>query len=282
MIRGHELCRTQCGVAGSKTGASMRVISLNLNGIRSAHSKGLYKWLARQRADIICLQETKAHIEQLSDDIRSPGRWYTYFFDAAKKGYSGVAIFSKREPDCVTKGLGFDEFDREGRYIQADFGALSVSSLYLPSGSSGDVRQQMKFLFLKRFKPWLEKARKRKRNYILCGDWNIAHKEIDLRNWRSNRKNSGFLPEERAWMDQLFGEVGFVDAFRIVNQDSEQYTWWSNRGESWAKNVGWRIDYQVITPGLAPMVENAGIYKRARFSDHAPLTIDYRCGLSDF
>jgi len=260
----------------------MRVISLNLNGIRSAHSKGFYKWLVRQRADVVCLQETKAHLAQLSDEIRTPGRWHTYFFDAEKKGYSGVAIFSKIEPDSVTRGLGLEEFDREGRYIQLDFGALSISSIYIPSGSSGEARQRMKFLFMERFTPWLKKARKSKRDYILCGDWNIAHKEIDLRNWRSNRKNSGFLPEERTWMDQLFDEIGFVDAFRVVNEDGEQYTWWSNRGQSWAKNVGWRIDYQVITPRLAPMVEKTAIYKRSRFSDHAPLIIDYRCAIADF
>ena len=260
----------------------MRIISLNLNGIRAAHSKGFNKWLSRQRADVVCLQETKAQIEQLSDEIRSPGRWHTYFVDAEKKGYSGVALFSRIEPDNVTRGLGFDEFDREGRYVQADFGGLSVASVYLPSGSSSDERQQMKFLFLDKFMPWLESALKQGREFVLCGDWNIAHRAIDLKNWRSNQKNSGFLPEERAWMDKLFGEVGFVDAFRVVNQDAEQYTWWSNRGQSWAKNVGWRLDYQVITPGLASTVEKATIYKRSRFSDHAPLIMDYRCALSDF
>ena len=260
----------------------MRIISLNLNGIRAAHAKGFNKWLARQRADVVCLQETKAQIEQLSGEIRSPGRWHTYFVDAEKKGYSGVALFARIEPDNVTRGLGFDEFDREGRYVQADFGRLSVASVYLPSGSSSDERQQMKFLFLDKFMPWLEAALKQDREFILCGDWNIAHRAIDLKNWRSNQKNSGFLPEERAWMDKLFGEVGFVDAFRVVNPDAEQYTWWSNRGQSWAKNVGWRLDYQVITPGLASTVEKATIYKRSRFSDHAPLIMDYRCAISDF
>ena len=260
----------------------MRVISINMNGIRSAHAKGFFQWLSRQRADVVCVQETKAQIEQLVDEIRSPGRWHTYFVDAEKKGYSGVALFSRIEPDKVVRGLGWDEFDVEGRYVQADFGGLSIASVYLPSGSSGEERQQMKFLFLYKFMPWLKARRKENREYILCGDWNIAHRKIDLKNWRSNQKNSGFLPEERAWMDELFDEVGFVDAFRVVNQDAEQYTWWSNRGRSWDKNVGWRLDYQVITPGLAPVVEKAAIYKRARFSDHAPLIMDYACKITGF
>ncbi len=260
----------------------MRIISLNLNGIRSAHSKGFYQWLSRQRADVVCLQETKAQVDQLVDEIRSPGRWHTYFHDAEKKGYSGVALFSRVEPDEVTYGLGFDDFDREGRYVQADFGGLSVSSLYLPSGSSSEERQQMKFRFLDLFMPWLEARRANGREYVLCGDWNIAHKQIDLKNWRSNQKNSGFLPEERAWLDRLFDDVGWVDAFRLVNQEPEQYTWWSNRGQAWAKNVGWRIDYQIVTPGLAPRVRKAAIYTAARFSDHAPLIMDYEGELAEF
>ena len=260
----------------------MRIISANLNGIRSAHRKGFHDWLARQRADVVCLQETKAQVAQLSDNVRSPGRWHAYYADAQKKGYSGVALFCRQQPDKVTSGLGFDEFDREGRYIQADFGALSVASVYLPSGSSGEVRQQMKFAFMDKFMPWLKQRRSEKREYILCGDWNIAHRKIDLKNWRSNQKNSGFLPEERAWMDRLFDEVGYVDAFREVNQAAEQYTWWSNRGQSWDNNVGWRLDYQIITPGLAPRVSKASIYKKARFSDHAPLIIDYQGELVGF
>ncbi|MGR8920379.1 MAG: exodeoxyribonuclease III [Gammaproteobacteria bacterium] len=260
----------------------MRIISLNLNGIRSAHRKGFYDWLARQRADVVCLQETKAQVDQLDARVRRPGRWHTFYHDAEKKGYSGVAVFSRREPDRVTYGLGFDEFDREGRYVQADFGRLSVASVYLPSGSSSEERQQMKFKFMDKFMPWLEQRRGEQREYILCGDWNIAHRAIDLRNWRSNQKNSGFLPEERAWMDRLFDEVGYVDAFRQVNQEPDQYTWWSNRGQAWDKNVGWRIDYQVVTPGLAEAVEKAAIYKSRRFSDHAPLTIDYAGDLARF
>jgi exodeoxyribonuclease III len=260
----------------------MRVISLNLNGIRSAHAKGFYRWLARQRADVVCLQETKAQINQLVNEIRSPRGWHTYFFDAERKGYSGVALFSRIEPDKVVTGLGWDVFDAEGRYVQADFGGLSIASIYLPSGSSSEDRQQMKFRFMDKLMPWLKARRKERREYILCGDWNIAHRNIDLKNWRSNQNNSGFLPAERAWMDELFDEAGFVDAFRVLNQEADQYTWWSNRGASWEKNVGWRIDYQVITPGLAPMTAKAAIYKRARFSDHAPLIMDYACSITDF
>lgn len=260
----------------------MRIISVNLNGIRSAHRKGFHQWLARCRADVVCLQETKAQVAQLTDDVRSPGRWHTYYFDAEKKGYSGVALFSRHEPDAVTTGLGLEAFDGEGRYIQADFGKLSVASIYLPSGSSSEERQQMKFLFMEQYMPQLEQRRQDGREYILCGDWNIAHKAIDLKNWRSNQKNSGFLPEERAWMDRLFDEVGYVDAFRVVNQQPDQYTWWSNRGQSWDKNVGWRIDYQVITPGLKERVTGASIYKNKRFSDHAPLIIDYAGDIGDY
>ncbi len=253
----------------------MRVVSLNANGIRSAARKGFFRWLPAQRADVVCVQETKAQEHQLDHGTFRPGPYYSYYFDAEKKGYSGVAIYSRREPDDVIRGLGFDEFDREGRYIEAQFGRLSVASIYLPSGSSSEERQRAKFRFLALFMPWLRKIRRRRREYILCGDWNIAHKTIDLKNWRSNQRNSGFLPEERAWMDELFGPAGFVDAFRVVNQDPDEYTWWSNRGRAWEKNVGWRIDYQVVTPGLRDAVRSAGIYRRKRYSDHAPLTIDY-------
>lgn len=260
----------------------MRIISVNVNGIRSAHAKGFTDWLSRQDADVVCVQETKAQAEQLGSEIRAPAGWHTYFVDAEKKGYSGVALFSRHLPDNVSAGLGWEEFDCEGRYVQADFGKLSVASVYLPSGSSSDERQQMKFKFMDRFMPWLEARRQETREYILCGDWNIAHKQVDLKNWRSNQKNSGFLPEERAWLDRLFDDVGWVDAFRVVNQEAEQYTWWSNRGQAWDKNVGWRIDYQVISPGLKPLVQQAAIFKAERYSDHAPLTIDYAASIADF
>ena len=253
----------------------MRIATLNCNGIRSAHRKGFYDWLENQQIDLICLQETKAQAPQLESGLREPPGWHTWFVDAVKPGYSGVAVFSRHAPDAVHCGLGWSDFDQEGRYLQLDFGRLSIASLYLPSGSSSETRQAAKFDFLARYMPELRARRSDGREYILCGDWNIAHKPIDLRNWRSNQKNSGFLPEERAWLDELFGEVGFVDAFRVVNPDPDQYTWWSNRGQAWAKNVGWRIDYQIITPGLARRVTAATIYKDERFSDHAPLIIDY-------
>ena len=253
----------------------MRVISLNANGIRSAARKGFFDWLRVQRADVVCIQETKAQEHQLEHGMFRPGPFHCHYFDAEKKGYSGVAIYARREPDEIVRGLGFDEFDREGRYIEARFGRLSVASVYLPSGSSSEARQAAKFRFLDLFMPYLRRLRRRRREYILCGDWNIAHKPIDLRNWRSNQKNSGFLPVERAWLTDLFDRVGFVDAFRVVDQREEQYTWWSNRGQSWDKNVGWRIDYQIVTPGLRDKVQKARIFREQRFSDHAPLIMDY-------
>jgi len=253
----------------------MRIITLNCNGIRSAARKGLFRWLPRQRADVLCLQETKAQEHQLDHGDFRPGGFRPYYFDSEKKGSSGVAIFCLTEPTYVIRGFGVPEFDREGRYIEARFGKLSVVSLYFPSGSSGPHRQASKYRFLDAFLPYLRSLRRKRREYILCGDFNIAHKPIDLKNWRSNQKNSGFLPEERAWLDVVFGKAGFVDAFRVVDPRPEQYTWWSNRGQAWAKNVGWRIDYQVVTPGLADKVRKARIYKDRRFSDHAPLVMDY-------
>ncbi len=253
----------------------MRIISLNANGIRSAHRKGLFSWMPRQKADIVCIQETKAQVHVLDDAIRAPRAWHSFFEDAEKPGYSGTAIYSRHEPDEVIRGLGWAHADQEGRYIEARFGKLSVVSLYLPSGTSGDARQAVKYDFMERFTPVLQAMIDGEREYVICGDWNIAHKQIDLKNWRSNQKNSGFLPEERAWMDKLFGDMSMVDAFREVNDRPDQYTWWSNRGQAWAKNVGWRIDYQVLTPGLRGAVTGASIYKRKRFSDHAPLIVDY-------
>ncbi len=253
----------------------MRVISVNVNGIRAAHRKGFFNWLPKQNADVICIQETKAQIDQLSEEILQPKGYFAYFNDAVKKGYSGVAVYSKHEPDEIINKLGWPDADDEGRYLQVNFGKLSVVSLYLPSGSSSEERQAIKFDFLDKFMPLLKKMRRQKREYIICGDWNIAHKEIDLKNWKGNKKNSGFLPEERAWMDDLFGPVGMVDSFRAVNQEADQYTWWSNRGQAWAKNVGWRIDYQVVTPGLKDKIKSVSIYKDERFSDHAPLITDY-------
>ena len=253
----------------------MRVISINVNGIRAAHRKNFFIWLQKQDADIVCVQETKAQVEQLTEEIIKPKGYYSYFNDALKKGYSGVAIYSRIEPDKVIDKIGWREADDEGRYLQANFGKLSIVSLYLPSGSSSEERQIVKFDFLDRFILVLKKMRRQKREYIICGDWNIAHKKIDIKNWKGNQKNSGFLPEERSWMDNLFNKLGMVDSFRVVNQEAEQYTWWSNRGQAWAKNVGWRIDYQIVTPGLKDKIRTASIYKDERFSDHAPLIIDY-------
>jgi len=253
----------------------LRVVTLNVNGIRSAARKGLFRWLAVQKADIICLQEVKAHESDLEPGMLAPKGYNGYFHCAEKKGYAGVALYSRTVPKSVVKGFGVKEFDAEGRFLEANFGKLSVISVYLPSGSAGPHRQASKFRFLDRFLPQLESLRRSGREIILCGDWNIAHKEIDLRNWRSNRKNSGFLPEERAWLTKVFEEIGFVDVFRRLNDKPDQYTWWSNRGQAWVKNVGWRIDYQVATPGVAASAVRESIYKRRRFSDHAPLTIDY-------
>ena len=253
----------------------MRIITLNANGIRSAARKGFFDWLQAQDADVVCVQETKCQRDQITDPLFHPAGYHCYYVDAVKKGYSGVAVYSRVKPEDVVVGYGSREFDTEGRYIEAKFKHLSVVSVYLPSGSSSEERQQAKFRFLGEFMPYLRKLKRKHREYVLCGDWNIAHKEIDLRNWRSNQKNSGFLPQERAWLDELFGDVRYVDAFREVNPEPGQYTWWSNRGQAWARDVGWRIDYQVLSPGLRGSVCSAGIYKTQRFSDHAPLSVTY-------
>jgi exodeoxyribonuclease-3 len=252
-----------------------RVITANTNGIRSAAKKGFFDWLQTQQADVVCIQETKAQRDQLEHEMFCPQGYHCHYFDAEKKGYSGTALYSKQEPDRVIRGLGWPCADTEGRYLQADFGKLSVVSLYLPSGSSSDAAQEKKFDFLDRYLPILKQQVKDGRDYILCGDWNIAHKPVDLKNWKGNLKNSGFLPEERAWLDTLFDEVGFVDAFRVINQEENQFTWWSNRGQAWANNVGWRIDYQVVTPALRDKIKRVEIYKDQRFSDHSPLIMDY-------
>ena len=253
----------------------MRVITLNVNGIRSAASKGLFPWLAQQEADVICLQEVRAHEHQLTGhDVELPG-YHVAWHPAERPGYAGVALYSREAPQRVVRGFGVPEFDREGRYLEAQFPQVAVVSLYLPSGSSGPERQASKDRFLKKFLPHLASLRRRRKPYILCGDWNIAHRAIDLKNWRGNQKNSGFLPHERAWLDELFDELKFVDAFRSVNDAPDQYTWWSNRGQAWAKNVGWRIDYQIASPKLAGAARAAHIYRERRFSDHAPLIMDY-------
>jgi len=253
----------------------MRIITANVNGIRAAAKKGFFDWLKRQKADVVCIQETKAQQHQLTDEIFFPKGYHCYYFDAEKKGYSGVALYCRQKPDRVTSGLGWDHVDSEGRYIQADFGKLSVASLYLPSGSSSEERHANKLKFMDRFLQELKAMRRKRRGYIICGDYNTVHKEIDIKNWKSNQKNSGCTPQEHAWLDTLFDDVGFVDAFRVVNHKAGEYTWWSNRGNARANNVGWRIDYHMITPGLKDKVLGASTYKTKWFSDHAPLTLDY-------
>lgn len=269
----------------------MKVISANLNGIRAAARKGFHQWLLKVDADVICLQELKAQPDQIEGEPYHPEGYYTYFHAAEKKGYSGVGIYSKQKPDQVHLGLGegFEDVDSEGRYIQADFGDLTVASLYMPSGSSKDERQEFKIDMMGRFEDKLKQLSDSGRQVIICGDWNIVHKKRDIKNWRGNQKRSGFLPEERQWMDWLFaepepeleggrgGHAGFYDAFRLINDEDEQYTWWSNRGQAWANNTGWRIDYHVISASLKDKVVAGSdlIYKDERFSDHAPLVIEY-------
>ncbi|MEM7430627.1 MAG: exodeoxyribonuclease III [Pseudomonadota bacterium] len=252
-----------------------RVISLNANGIRAAARKGFFDWLEGQDADVVCIQETKAQEWQLTDDCFRPAGYHCYYEDAEKKGYSGVAIYTRHEPKKVNRGYGDAEFDAEGRYVEAQLNGINVVSLYLPSGSSSDERQQAKFRCLETFTEHLHKLRRRRSPTIICGDWNIAHKEIDLRNWKANRKNSGFTPEERAWMDLVFGEYRWVDAFREIEPGPDHYTWWSQRGGARDRNVGWRIDYQVVPEKLRDKVLRAEIYKDQPFSDHAPLIMDY-------
>lgn len=256
----------------------MKIISLNLNGIRAAARKGFFAWLETSGAEVVCLQELKAQRADLDGDPTfTPPGWHAHFNCAQKKGYSGVAVYARRAPDALLDTLGAEEFDREGRYLECRYGKLSVVSLYLPSGSSGPERQESKDRFLPFFLPKLREWAASGRDYVICGDWNIAHTEKDLKNWRGNRKNSGFLPHERDWMTRVLQDAGFVDAYRALYPDAEGdgYTWWSNRGQAWAKNVGWRIDYQMVTPALARRSRSATVYKEQRFSDHAPLIVDY-------
>ena len=261
---------------------SFRLITLNLNGIRSAANKGFVEWAEQAGADCMGVQEVKAQAVDLAGRFDQVAGLKAHFHYAQKKGYSGVGLFTKKTPSDVVMGFGHKGFDAEGRWVETRFDTpkrkLSIISAYFPSGSSSDERQAAKFRFLARIYPHLMKL-KAEREFILVGDINIAHKEIDLKNWKSNQKNSGFLPEERAWLDKLFAQGksagGLVDVFRTLNQASEQYTWWSNRGQAWAKNVGWRLDYHFATPALAATAKRAAIFLDQRFSDHAPLTIDY-------
>lgn len=259
----------------------LKIVTLNLNGIRSAVRKGWLDWLAAEDADIVCVQELKAQAPDLSPAEHHPAGYRGYFHFAEKKGYSGVGLYARHAPQRITEGIGVAEFDAEGRYLRCDWTRLSVISLYVPSGSSSAERQAAKFRFMEAFRPQLQaladEARRTGREIVICADWNIAPTEKDLKNWKSNQKNSGFLPEERAWIAAVRDELGWVDAYRMLHPDAEGegYTWWSNRGQAWAKNVGWRIDYQLATPGLATTAKRASVYREARFSDHAPLTIEY-------
>jgi len=252
----------------------IRIVTLNANGIRAAGTKGLFRWLKKAEPDVVCLQEVRADEADIPEAMRFPADLLGHFHCAQRRGYSGTALYSRRMPRAVRLGFGSAEFDAEGRYVEAEFKGLTVVSVYFPSGSSGPERQASKFRFLAEFAPHLERLRASGREVVLCGDVNIAHREIDLKNWRSNQKNSGFLPEERAWLGALF-EQGWVDVFRRLDPRPEQYTWWSNRGQAWARNVGWRIDYQIATPGFAARARRTSIYTARRFSDHAPLTIEY-------
>lgn len=254
----------------------MKVVSLNLNGIRSAMRKDLLSWVNQVDPDIIAVQETKAQIPLLSpEEYEIPG-YFCDFSNAEKKGYSGVGIYAKQNPLTITKTIGLDWADQEGRYIAFEYTNFIVISLYLPSGSSGEHRQELKYQMLDYFYHHsLQSYLKLDKPVIICGDWNIAHKVIDIKNAKANEKNSGFLPEERAWMDQVI-ELGYCDAFREVCQEPQQYTWWSFRGKARDNNVGWRIDYQMVSPSLKNSIVHAEIFPLPKLSDHAPLLITYQ------
>ncbi len=260
----------------------MRIVSLNLNGIRAADRKGVFPWLAKHQPDVLCAQETRIQPKQLTEEMKAPAGMVARYLHAEKPGYSGVGLWARREPDAWHEGLGIEEFDREARALGADFGPLRVISLYVPSGSSSEERQELKYRFMDQLVPWMEDQRQQAEHVLICGDWNIAHKKEDLKNWRGNQKNSGFLPDERAWMDRLFDQHSWVDVYRRLYPEAEGdcYTWWSNRGRAWDNNTGWRIDYQIASEQLAATAKDAAVYKDERFSDHAPLTVDYAFDLA--
>jgi len=256
----------------------MRIITTNVNGVRAAAKKGYFTWLAQQKADVVCLQETKAQVDQLTNPLFHPSGYHCFYHDAEKKGYSGVAIYARDEPEEVIYGIGWKEIDKEGRYLEVRFSNVNVVSLYMHSGSSGFERQKLKFDFMKKFLPYLRKLQQGVKPYIICGDWNIVHQRIDIKNWNSNKKRSGCLPEERAWMEQLFNEVGLVDAFRVVNQEAGQYTWWSNRGKARELDRGWRIDYLLGNAAAAKRIQSSHINREGglSISDHAPVIVDLK------
>lgn len=255
----------------------MKIITLNLNGIRAASRKGFFEWLQKEQPDYICLQELKAHEIDLTSEMMNPKGYFGYFSFAQKKGYSGVGIYSKTKPEKVISNSGIKRLDDEGRFIQFSTKTLDLISLYLPSGSSGDERQQYKFKVMEHFYKFLSAKIKTEKAVLICGDFNIAHHEIDLKNYKGNRKNSGFLPEEREWMTNILSKLGWVDVYRSLYPEKadEGYTWWSNRGQAWAKNVGWRIDYHLANLKFYEKATRGNVFKAERFSDHAPLIIDY-------
>lgn len=253
----------------------MKIISCNVNGIRSASKKGFWEWAEKANPDVLCLQEVRAKEEQLPKTPIFFDKYHAFHSIAEKAGYSGVSMYSKKKPLKIHKEMGLEAMDKEGRFLQLDFDKLSVASVYFPSGSAKEERQAIKYEFLDYFYDLLAKNKRKRRGFVFCGDYNIAHKKIDIKNWRSNQKNSGFLPEERAWMDKLIDTLGYVDAFRVLNDKEGQYTWWSNRGNAYANNTGWRIDYQIVSPNLKDKIKKVDIFKDIKFSDHAPLIVDY-------
>jgi len=259
---------------------AFRLVTLNLNGIRSAANKGFVPWAESAAPDCMGVQEIKAQAGDVCGRLDHVAGMHGHFHCAHKKGYSGVGMYTRKAPSDVITGFGSEEFDAEGRWVETRFDTarrkLSIISCYFPSGSSSEERQQAKFRFLALMYPHLLRL-KAEREFILVGDINIAHQQADLKNWRSNQKNSGFLPEERAWMTQLLTEGGLVDVYRKLKPDTTDtcYTWWSSRGQARANNVGWRLDYHLATPALAAKARRESIYLEQRFSDHAPLTIDY-------
>jgi exodeoxyribonuclease-3 len=254
--------------------ALTRIVSLNCNGIRSASRKGLYGWLQSVDPDVICVQETKTQEYQVPFDAEHLSAYFSVFADAKRRGYSGVGIYAKKQPDRVHVGLGWPEIDAEGRYVEVEFGSLSIGSLYVPSGTMGLERQKWKYAFLDRFETWLAERIRDGRSHMLCGDYNIAHREIDVYNPRRAENVTGFLPKERSWMARVL-ESGWIDTFRRVRPDTPGYTWWSNFQAAFEHDRGWRIDYELVTPDLAPQIRDAYVYREERFSDHAPLVVDY-------
>ena len=254
----------------------LRVVTLNLNGIRAAFRKGFGEWLAQIKPDIVCMQEIRARDSDLDSSMRNPAGMRGYFRFAEKPGYAGVGVYSRIKPLAVCDSFGDSAIDSEGRYLRLDFPHFAVASIYFPSGTSGESRLQFKYRMMNLADKKIAEWKKDSREHLICGDFNIVHAKRDICNWRGNQKNSGYLPQERAWMSRLFGAHEFADVFRRLNSDDEQYTWWSNRGRAREKNVGWRIDYQAATFNLAAAAYRGEIFKSLNFSDHAPLIIDYR------